>query len=172
MHIRPNELETFDIDVVKLGLRQREYDRTWMDPATGIVYTKHVKEENVEVENGMGLYQYVLPKDNYIMSTENESSPLSNPNSYIQDPSADLVALQRFFNSSTAKFAMVYVTKSKNEGHRKGYAFKYNSEPFIYSNADSTNEYDNILGTLELEEQEWEDEDGNVIKSKVSDVLS
>ena len=170
LHIRPNELETFDIDIVKLGLRQREYDRTWMDPHTEITYTEHIKEENVEVENGMGLYKYVLPKDNYIMSTENESGPLSNPKSYIQDPSADLVALQRSFNSSTAKFAMAYVTRSKNEGHKKGYAFKYNSEPFIYSNADSTNEYDNILGTLELEEQEWEDEDGNVIKSKVSDV--
>lgn len=188
LSLRPNALETFDIDIVDVGLREGAGEEN--DAVRGI-------------RNGMALYRYTLPKKHQVVSTDHFENKLSNadwlgisetkesgePLSKLQKETMLRSAYQRAYNIfRTSKVKMRYFGASAegisnhtlsddDEYVYKDHTFWLNlhlldmsSEPVIFSNASNNDEYYDVFGKVVYAKEEYDDGEGTHVTEIPADV--
>lgn len=171
MKIRPACKETFDIDNVHI------LDRIGAG------------EENEKIENGMALYGYKLPKshmegtvahnDNMISNVDWLGGDLLMPDAEQDQPPPALLGRVADYMSAT-NTPNTFWTATCNTGPMAftpdatmtQYISRINAtNKFVFTNAEiAGQEYDDVLGQLELAEEKYIDENGRTIKESPADV--
>ena len=153
LHIRPNCLEEFNIDIVRIDLRDQS------------------GQENANVRQGMALYKFKLPKiiqkvSNFLCEGKFADQDAYPKASHYQQ------ALGNFRRSQAVISSLQRLQNINGNPDVIQTAWKvYDGvDAHIFSNADSPSEVDDLLGDLEFDKQKWVDEDGTVKEDQISDV--
>ena len=154
LRIRPNCLETFDVDVVKLDFQEK------------------AGEKNYEVKQGMALYKFKLPKMTQITSNNLCDGYFSNIENYPYSLCQSQAEMN--YNKSKAlikSLQKLYVGRETDLGDVLHTEIGFSTEETqIFTNANNNSEVDNLFGKLEFEEQEYTDENGEYKKERIADV--
>lgn len=162
LSLQENCLYNFDIDVIKFD------------------YQLSANQQNTSVENGMALYRYILPKkttkvtDDKFVQTISDSAWLGNDFTKAREN------VRAFFNSGSAiteplsgsmfYFALFDPDSVPNSDFYNLYAAWNTDEKYVFTNQNTSVEYPDALGTLELNKDKYEDEDGNLQQESAADV--
>lgn len=170
LRLRPNTLQTFDIDTVELDGRfatEEENDAT--DDSAGVL-------------NGMGLYGWELEEKEVKGTVDHFSDKLSNLDWLISgiDPTVPEAATRAYENISnyitnqsyTTLINLLFFPKTFDIDGTTYYADARltDTHDYVFSNGDDGETYRDILSELKLPEDEYEDEGGKKTKDTAADV--
>lgn len=175
LSIRPNALETFDVEIVDVTLRDAPGEEN--DATDG-------------VENGMALYKYELPKKRQTVSQDNCEKILSSAENLgltVFDDGTVLSSDEKDNRLAVAWGRAFAAFKSGNTKLRflggiiQGkstdavveasiHLMDMSDELAIFTNAENNDEFYDVFGELKLPEEEFYDDDGILIKEKSADV--
>jgi len=180
--LRPNCLDVFEIDNVLLD------DRTSASEA-GADDKENASDDGVE--NGMGLYDFVLPEEKTVGTIDNFDNKLSNPE-WVGDQSGkdkyDDISSEEFMIKYTLYMSYRDKTSLFIAGNfwHDDIPIKHpdaatvedvncvqilnDDEEYIFTNEQYGQQYNDILGKLELKEDEYYNSDGEYITEKAADV--
>jgi hypothetical protein len=174
--LRPNTLESFDVNIVEIDLRNG---------------TNEENDSDVGVKNGMALYQYKLPKKRQKTTRDNFEDRLTSAEYLGLTALEDGTSLsdeQRRSRLRTAYSKAVYTFRNSNT------KFKYlggigkiadtfmltlqmavnhlemSDERAVYTNADTNEEFLDVFGDLELPTEDYYDEKGVFVKDVAANV--
>lgn len=180
LSLRPNALETFDVEVVDITLRDAPGEEN--DALAG-------------VENGMALYKYELPKKRQKVSRDNSNNLLSSAEELgltVLDDGTEMSFDERTerlavsfgkawsaFATSKTKFRYLGAISRANfigqvnVDHNMEASINLmdiSDEVATFTNAENNDEFFDVFGKLELPEEEYYDDDGILIKERSADV--
>lgn len=175
LSLRPNALETFDVEIVDITLRDAPGEEN--DALGG-------------VENGMALYKYQLPKKRQKVSQDNSDNILSSAEhlglTVLEDGTvlstdeknsrlgvAWSRAFAAFKNGKTKLRFLGGIIQGKSSGpvvEASIHLMDISDEVATFTNAENNDEFFDVFGALQLPEEEYYDDDGILIKEKSADV--
>jgi len=176
LHLRPNALQEFDIDTIKLDLRLQDN-----------------QENDIEagVETGMGLYNYVLPKEVTKPTVDASDYFISNPDTwrlgedaaynpitnYIEGAPETMLAGVTSYEGWPAQRTL----NGKAQDLEITAKMTYDNTPYRrFTNTLDAVEFDDVLGKVELKKEEYIDytkqeldkrrPDGTLVEERAADV--
>lgn len=191
IHLGPNQLDAFDIDIVHVD------------------YRLGTEEENEKVETGMALYKYVLPEKTYKITEDFNADRLANPN-YFPESKNDKIdnrgflCIQRAWDilfgegSNYPTFMSIghFYTGSDDHWEYRGvsstirpnidgghidvntsgdYIYKANintTNNYTFSNRKEPVKFKSLLDPIELDKDEYFDKNGKKITDRSSNVYT
>ena len=160
LSLRPNCLDEFDIDIVEIERRLG------------------IGEENDAVsgyKTGMALYKYELPKITQKVTVDHAANTIGNEEwlapMYFQ---TTINKIRYYINNGDLSTLLMIFNWAFFDGSNPIYTFaahNINDEKiYTFSNAEMPDEVPSVLGIPELHEEEFENEDGELVKEISSDV--
>lgn len=162
LNLQENCLYDFDVDIIKFD------------------YQLLADQKNEEVDNGMALYRYILPKkttkvsDDKFVQTIGDSAWVGNDFARAREN------VRAFFDSggsvtdpisgSMFYFGLFDPSPVENANFANLSARWNTSESYSFTNINQAQEFPDVLGTLELNKDKFEDEDGNLQQESAADV--
>lgn len=156
LHLRPNSLATFDIDIVDLDARLDVGEEN--DGATG-------------VENGMGLYGYELDKSTALPTNDHYTPSIGDEDWYYdkKNKATTIDQIEAFIDNG-AKETMLYLLDFEMSWNGKDSIQLYNSDnKYRFTNRDA-GEYDDVAKPLVYHKAEVKNKDGKIEESISPDV--
>jgi hypothetical protein len=162
LSLQENCLYDFDVDVIQFD------------------YQLLSDQKNEEVENGMALYRYILPKkttqvtDDKFVQTIGDSAWIGNDFARAREN------VKAFFDSSANAadplpgsmfyFALLNPNPQDDSSFYNLYSAWNTDESYVFTNQNTAVEFPDVLGTLELNKDEYLDTDGNKQEELAADV--
>lgn len=156
-HLRPNTLQEFDIDTIRLESR---------------IYTDMENDATNGIKNGMALYKYRLQKKTYKTSNDNFSDTFGNIE-WLGELSDDALSkINSYINDGRLSTLLMYADKFNGGPGLSWETYNnINTETkFRFTNADDTIEFNSLLDPVELAVDEFKDSNGVIQKETSTNI--
>lgn len=163
LKLKENTLYNFDVDVIKFD------------------YQLEANQKNESIENGMALYRYILPKNTTKISDDKFNLTIGD-SAWIgsgQATTAQLNRINSLFDRQVEYYSMPgalfhFFVRDYSLYDQDKWPFmrlSWNVEDdFVFTNSNVAEEYDDVMGAIELNKDKYEDEDGNLQEELAADV--
>lgn len=162
LYLSPNCLDSFDIDIVDL------------DPRLG---KGEKNDEENGVENGMALYKFELQKSVMQVTQDYWRGRISEPDNYpdltngdaVVNKIADEIDIPENTDTFISLFKYLPPINRKLKGMPSEAPVYHDivikkDTKYVYTNAENTDEYDDLLKEVRLQEEEYINKDGKLAK--------